>query len=1396
TTVRESLYVSWNRAIEESTTEYITNANTDDRHREDAFEILSNLLDHTPSASLAYGHAYISRIENETWSQNPKNVLWKTPAWFAPRILLHYPFGPQPLWRKSVHEKIGYFDPSFRAAGDWDWGCRFAKHFNAIQLNKPLGLYLEHENAISYRDDTMSRENQRVHAEIHRPEWVVELYSREGFTSSSPRKAAQVQVDMGLRALQYHRPDGMERHKFHFALTCFDAATKADPGWINGWNNLAITLIYLNQKNQAIKLFEQLSVQFQHPVISQNLQTLSSNGHTGSLATLLTMPSELVLPSNSDLENSRVVESRCVQPDKLRSSESSDRKDNLTELFNSAMDQFKNGNADKAFNQLNEILEIDPLNLDAIDFFRIFETRADDTWQDRRDSEFAERIKSTSGEVCLAWIQRSAQLNHAPKTMEAIWETLRNECTPQPPSSSISPEISIIMTVHNHEQYVEDAFRSIIAQTFREWELIIVDDNSIDSTPDILEKLIKEYDGYKIRTIRLDGVGVSTARNTGASLTNAPYLLMFDGDDILPATNLEELYSTLQDHPEAGFAWPLSIQLGEINRIWSYRPFNVHEHLCGNRCPVNSLMRRELFDSIGGFNPDMIDAYEDWEFWVRAIRHGYNGFRADRALFLYRKLPGSRNHLGGKPTKIEINAKCKLMELNQECYLSITPENESLLVAQLRIHNHLIDHRWVNQRSQGSWTQPEVKKQTEIPIAELNTIEKQEDNRLHPAKANSISRQKPVRVLFYFFKNVHIPILLPIFEELRKQPHIEIAFSVFAYNREIRAGMEPEEHAILEAQGVPILDTPQEWDADVSFMADNVAHLLDGCGKIINVGHGLLSKGQYFTDTDVVHRENLEHLLCVPGEYHRQRLVEGNKVFIPIVATGFPKLDRLFSPDAPSRDELMRASGLDPTKRVVLFAPTFNMSLSAIPILWTRVAALANEDTYLLIKLHSSSFPEFKKHYSELAQLHDHIFYVDEPDITNSLLIADVMVSDVSSAFMEFMALDKPVVLFDNPNIPTYRNFDPRDIEYAWRDVGIRCSTMEEVIAAVERSFEFPEELSEKRKHYAEQLLADRNGNASENVIQAMYDLLAGKYDASVLLKENCILFIPVQRGEEKKAVATAKSVFESGGDNVSIHFVDHGCKIQVLADLWEPGIDLTIHSIEELRFENFSSSFIGLTLPGNNLGDRRLFRILNHLRRNPECAIITPLLSSNSPLLVPQQDVASYVQSEVLLAIPEEELDSKLRSSRPSKVLPTPIPGTTNFIAARSNSQEGRIIFELAKSNSRGVVENATLALDVLVEPLSVSEEEMAEMLDQYEQNTFDSQTVTTNNGGCTDVPLAELEKIQPSDGRLRMAIHFARKGDIDKAIEHAETALEEGKDPNTAKLIIDHLQEVNDSE
>ena len=122
--------------------------------------------------------------------------------------------------------------------------------------------------------------------------------------------------------------------------------------------------------------------------------------------------------------------------------------------------------------------------------------------------------------------------------------------------------------------------------------------------------------------------------------------------------------------------------------------------------------------------------------------------------------------------------------------------------------------------------------------------------------------------------------------------------------------------------------------------------------------------------------------------------------------------------------------------------------------------------------------------YKELAKTHPRVFYCDDLDITPFLAIADVMISDVSSSMMEFAALDKPLVLFNNPNWTNYPNYNPTDIEFTWRDIGIQVHNLEEMCQAVSRSLEQPAEFSETRRAYTDMLFANkRNGDGAERIV-------------------------------------------------------------------------------------------------------------------------------------------------------------------------------------------------------------------------------------------------------------------------------------------------------------------------
>jgi CDP-glycerol glycerophosphotransferase (TagB/SpsB family) len=132
--------------------------------------------------------------------------------------------------------------------------------------------------------------------------------------------------------------------------------------------------------------------------------------------------------------------------------------------------------------------------------------------------------------------------------------------------------------------------------------------------------------------------------------------------------------------------------------------------------------------------------------------------------------------------------------------------------------------------------------------------------------------------------------------------------------------------------------------------------------------------------------------------------------------------------------------------------------------------------------------------YKNLVQKDQRVIFADEHDITPFLALCDVMISDLSSAMMEFAALDKPLVLFNNPNWESYQNYNSDDIEFKWRDIGIQVTNLEEMKDAVKRSLVNPDKYSAKRKQYTNQLFTNKHdGKATDRIIEAALALMSDK---------------------------------------------------------------------------------------------------------------------------------------------------------------------------------------------------------------------------------------------------------------------------------------------------------------
>lgn len=131
------LYAVWNMAINMACADFITNANVDDRRNPESLEMQLKVLEENPSIDLVYSDFYVTFVPNETFECNSHQYAIM-PDEFSPHIMYKCITGPQPMWRKSVHEKYGYFDESFASAGDFEMWNRAASL--GSQFKKVAGI--------------------------------------------------------------------------------------------------------------------------------------------------------------------------------------------------------------------------------------------------------------------------------------------------------------------------------------------------------------------------------------------------------------------------------------------------------------------------------------------------------------------------------------------------------------------------------------------------------------------------------------------------------------------------------------------------------------------------------------------------------------------------------------------------------------------------------------------------------------------------------------------------------------------------------------------------------------------------------------------------------------------------------------------------------------------------------------------------------------------------------------------------------------------------------------------------------------------------------------------------------------------------------------------------------
>jgi glycosyltransferase involved in cell wall biosynthesis len=194
--------------------------------------------------------------------------------------------------------------------------------------------------------------------------------------------------------------------------------------------------------------------------------------------------------------------------------------------------------------------------------------------------------------------------------------------------------ISIIVPCFNQCQFLPDALDSVLNQSYKNWECIIVDDGSIDSTKEIsihycnLDNRIHYY--------YIENSGLSTARNYGINHSIGEYILPLDADDIIAPQYLNIATSILDNNDKIKMVYCIGQMFGYENRIWDLPEYDFQLLLKKSIIFCSGVYRRVDFNKTSGYSIDMKYGLEDWEFWISLLKNGGIVHRITDVLFYYR----------------------------------------------------------------------------------------------------------------------------------------------------------------------------------------------------------------------------------------------------------------------------------------------------------------------------------------------------------------------------------------------------------------------------------------------------------------------------------------------------------------------------------------------------------------------------------------------------------------------------------------------------------------------------------------------------------------------------------------------------------------------------------------
>jgi len=646
---RETIYQAWNRGVKAATGKYITNANTDDRHRKDAFELLAKVLDENQDVALVYADQIITEKENETLEKYTQAGIFFWPDFDRNYLLKVCSTGSQPMWRKSVHEEFGYFDESMHIAGDYEFWLRITQKYFLKHVPELLGLYYRSSQNAEYRNHQRTMQETALVQSYYKTKLMLNEPQVQGNPLVSviiPTYNRSQQLETALKSVALQSYENIE------AIVINDGGE--DVSVVIGKFKGELEIQYITHKqnkDRAAARNTGLKNARGEYIAYLDDDDIFHNDHIETALRVLTNSGFKIVYSDAFRTHQKNIDGnyQIIRKDIPYSTDYQPGiflKTNITPTTciiheKSVIDEVG------YFDESLPVLEDWDLWIrisQKYEFYHIKKVTCEFTWRDDGSTT------------------TSAKIDQFAKYRQRITERYLKK-SPLQKEKDQCPLVSIIILTFNALQYTKKCVRSIQQHTVYPYEIIFVDNASTDGTAKYLRKIVRKHDNFSLIENK-ENKGFAAGNNQGMAVARGDYILLMNNDVVVTPGWLDRMISCAEKSPDIGMVGPVSnyvsgpqlvddvkyntSSLAGLNEFAAKRAekYSGRSRRILRVVGFCMLTKRAVVDKIGGLDSRYgLGNFEDDDFSLRAALAGFGSCIAEDC-FIHHF--GNRTFIGAK----------------------------------------------------------------------------------------------------------------------------------------------------------------------------------------------------------------------------------------------------------------------------------------------------------------------------------------------------------------------------------------------------------------------------------------------------------------------------------------------------------------------------------------------------------------------------------------------------------------------------------------------------------------------------------------------------------------------------------------------------------------------------